>query len=94
MSGSAAIASIPATVPAAAPTAARRVKRRTKAVAMVMSRAPISRSTWITCPFAASAAVAASVIIAVETAPIRISDSHPSVRSRLAAVTSGRRQAV
>lgn len=61
---------------------------------MVMSRAPISRSTRITCPFAAIAALAASVIIAAEAAAISISENSPSTRSRLAALTSGSRQRV
>ena len=56
---------------------------------MVMSRAPIRRSTRITCPFAASAALAASVIIAAAAAAISNSEKSPSIRSLLAAETSG-----
>ena len=56
---------------------------------MVRSRAPISRMTRITGPFAASAACAASVTIAAPAAPISASDSQPRSRSREAADTSG-----
>lgn len=92
--GSSATANMPSTVPSAAPMAPRRVKRRSKARAMKLSRAPTSRSVRITCPFAASEACAASVIIPAIAPPIRSSDSTPRKRSRPAAATSGRRQRV
>jgi len=86
------MASIPAPVPSAAPAAARRVKRRTKAATMKASFAPIRRSTRITWALAARAAWAARVMTAPIVSVIRKIESQPSCSSRLAALTSGRRQ--